>query len=185
MSCAESRSEGAGDASGATPPEEVRQRLLAAREERDLLIRGLAAQAPGALVVISMRIPGPEKDRPEFGDVIERAIRMLFGLVPGAEVIDEGTGHLGPYVAIACPESPAETKRQALHVEETVRGGPLLDIDVHDVKGRAFSREKLGLAPRRCLICDEAAFDCIRAGRHTPGELEEAVRALILLARSG
>jgi phosphoribosyl-dephospho-CoA transferase len=44
---------------------------------------------------------------------------------------------------------------------------------------------KLGLAPRRCLVCAEPALECIRVGRHTPEELEEAVRGLIARARSG
>jgi holo-ACP synthase len=171
--------------SGAPPPEDVRTRLLAAREERELLIRGLAAQSPGSLAFISTGVPGADKNRPGLKDLIERAIRMIFGLIPGAEVVEEGSGDLGPYAAITCPESPATTKRAAVEVEQTVRGGRLLDIDVHDVKGRAFGRDKLGLAPRRCLVCDGAAFDCIRAGKHTAEELEEAVRALVLRARSG
>jgi holo-ACP synthase CitX len=159
--------------------------ILAAREAQELLVRGLAAQVPGALAFVTTNIPGAEKNRPGLGELVERAIEMLSELIVGCEVIDEGSGRLGPYAGIACPDSPAAVKRAAVLVEGAVRGGRLLDVDVYDAKGRAYSRVKLGLAPRRCLVCAEPALECIRVGRHTPEELEEAVRGLIARARSG
>lgn len=184
MSYEESRTE-EGGTPGAGGLADRRRAILAAREERERLIRGLAAQVPGSLVLVTTNIPGAEKDRPGLGDLVERAIAMLDRLVPGCEVIDEGSDALGPYAGIACPESPSAVKRAAVEIEEAVRGGRLLDVDVYDAKGRAYGRAKVGLEPRRCLLCDEPAFDCIRANRHSAAELEESVRVLIARAQSG
>jgi holo-ACP synthase len=173
------------DVSGTEDPAARGAEILAAREARERLIRGLAAQVPGSLAFVTTNIPGAEKCRFGLQDLVERAIAMLGDLIAGCEVIDEGSGPLGPHAGIACPDSSVAVKRAAVQIEDSVRGGRLLDVDVYDVKGRAFGRAKLGLAPRGCIVCAEPAFDCIRVGRHTPEELEEAVRELIARAQAG
>jgi triphosphoribosyl-dephospho-CoA synthase len=64
-------------------------------------------------------------------------------------------------------------------MEEAFAAGRLLDVDVYDAAGRQVDRRSIGLPPRLCLACDQPAVDCIRAGRHSPGELAAAVSRLL------
>ncbi len=52
-------------------------------------------------------------------------------------------------------------------------------MDVFDRDGRPVGRRSLDLPARRCLVCREAAVDCIRAARHDSAELAASVARLL------
>ncbi|HBC0167192.1 TPA: citrate lyase holo-[acyl-carrier protein] synthase, partial [Salmonella enterica subsp. indica] len=49
-----------------------------------------------------------------------------------------------------------------------------------DSEGTGISRRTLGLPPRQCLICQDAAHLCARARRHTPELLLEEIAKRIV-----
>ncbi|MDM7914638.1 MAG: citrate lyase holo-[acyl-carrier protein] synthase [Candidatus Eisenbacteria bacterium] len=164
-----------------------RSDLLAAREEQESRIRLLVARScdgSTSLVYITTNVPGPEKDRQELGGLMAQAVQRLLERFDGGRAVDTGRGPLGPYAAVACPGDPSLVKRAAVEIEGTLPGGRLLDLDVYDRKGRALDRTALALPQRSCLVCREPARECIRAGRHSPEQLEEAVRELLARFRS-
>jgi holo-ACP synthase CitX len=58
----------------------------------------------------------------------------------------------------------------------------VLDIDVITAAG-PISRRDIGLEPRRCLLCAGDAKTCARERKHSPEELRERVRQLLVLFR--
>lgn len=61
-------------------------------------------------------------------------------------------------------------KREAVAIENGSRLGRLFDIDVLTKNG-GISRQRLGAAPRTCLLCGEDAKVCARGQRHSMEEL--------------
>ena len=59
-----------------------------------------------------------------------------------------------------------QAKRRCLTIEERDPAARLVDLDVYDRDGAQLGRAQLGLPTRRCLICGEAAVDCMREKRH-------------------
>ncbi|MDD7202562.1 MAG: citrate lyase holo-[acyl-carrier protein] synthase [Spirochaetales bacterium] len=57
--------------------------------------------------------------------------------------------------------------------------GRWVDLDVRTSDLSAVSRTQLGLAERRCIICDRPAKECARSRRHPVEELYQVtMRAL-------
>jgi holo-ACP synthase CitX len=163
------------------------QALLRAREERAFIQKFLLDIASGSSCVaqISLNIPGwPKK--------IDGCDRLL---IHGEELFREELASLnetrtvsrvllsndaGRAVIYALAErdkwneSTAEQlKMKSITIEES-EWGRALDIDIITRRGQ-ISRSRLGLAPRKCLLCAENAKICAREGRHSAEELREAV----------
>jgi holo-ACP synthase CitX len=171
--------------------EYLRRQLLEARDARAAGIARLAAALPPghALVFLSLNVPGPHKDSPQLDSVFRKAgargreAGRLSALAsreePALRRASEGRDALGPWAAFGVAGEPAEIKRRCVSLEEAMVAGRLVDLDVFDRQGLAVDRRALGLAPRRCLVCGEAAVDCIRVRRHAPEDLDAAVERLL------
>ncbi len=75
--------------------------------------------------------------------------------------------------------TPEETKRIACGIEDTHPLGRLFDIDVIDPQGMPLSRTTLGIAPRKCLMCDNDARVCMRSGAHSYTDLRAHIASMI------
>lgn len=64
-----------------------------------------------------------------------------------------------------------EIKRHMAEIEDSFPMGRLFDIDVMSASVPGISREKLGLAPRECLLCGKNAALCARSRAHGLGSL--------------
>ena len=71
-----------------------------------------------------------------------------------------------------------EAQAIAAELEETHPLGRLMDIDVVGAEG-PVSRADIGLAPRRCLLCERDARYCMRAKSHTREELLSRIEEIV------
>lgn len=72
-----------------------------------------------------------------------------------------------------------DVKLQCCAIEDTHPWGRLMDIDVlerSDCGPVPVSRTSVGRPPRRCIVCDRPARECIRARSHTTEQLQERIK---------
>ncbi|MDR3669813.1 MAG: triphosphoribosyl-dephospho-CoA synthase [Holophaga sp.] len=157
---------------------ELRADLLAARDSRAELVRSALGRAPGPVLMISANLPGPDKFRPGTARLLGGALEQLRQTI-GLERLESASDRLGLFHLAGTAAAPQAAKRAALAIESASPSGRLLDLDVYGPDGVQLDRSALGLPPRPCLVCAEPARDCIRLGRHDPGELEARVEAML------
>ncbi|MGL6314211.1 citrate lyase holo-[acyl-carrier protein] synthase [Vibrio sp. WXL103] len=76
-------------------------------------------------------------------------------------------------------DSARSLKEVMVTIEDTHPLGRLFDIDVLDKQGRGISRETLGLARRKCLLCDAEAKVCARSRAHHLDQLKDKMCEMI------
>jgi triphosphoribosyl-dephospho-CoA synthase len=180
------------------PLEVLQRQLLAARDARANTIARLASRVPegGALLFLSLNASGVVKRSPLLDRLFGR-VRGLLAVPAGGGGPDrgaagprvgafelrgdsaEGCDALGRWLAVTGSGDAVEIKRRSVHLEETLPGGRLVDLDVYTGQAEPVSRVAIELPPRRCLACSDAAVNCIRAGRHTAADLARAVGELL------
>ncbi len=153
--------------------------ILKSREERGAFQKKVIDKYGHSLISFILNIPGPIKDRPEYRriheigmDAILGELRSLHSHIDYSERIDKNTGSEG-YISLDM--DPSDLKKIAIGLEEDHLLGRLFDIDVFDKDHNQISRRDLGFSPRKCLICDEDAKVCARAGTHTLEELLDRI----------
>ncbi|MBR5517261.1 MAG: citrate lyase holo-[Firmicutes bacterium] len=153
--------------------------LLDSREERVWLQQKLLEEYGNVLVSVTLNIPGPVKDKPEYRKVMTWGMNQLVDKfadeVLYSEIKFPKTGAEG-YICLGNLDV-LEAKKIAVSLEEREAKARLLDIDVM-TKERTVSRHELGLAPRKCLICQETAKICARSQKHSMEELLAKVEEL-------
>ena len=160
---------------------EQREAVLAARDARHAaLLRHLGADA--AVLAVSLAIPGAVKAPPGALALFAWALREVELAVRGARLLQASDDALGPFALLAAPGAPAEVKARCLGIEASRPAARLLDLDVYSPDGGSCDRASLDLPPRTCLVCDRAAHECSRAGRHAPAEVVARARELLATA---
>ena len=157
--------------------------LLQSRDERFARQVALTERFPGrTLVCMTVVLPGPVKRDARSLAVAEAgvsAVRQALSPVH-EELRDLETGYEGYFVV----DGPLlEVKRTCCRIEDTHPLGRLLDLDVLEpVAGGVapVGRDRVGLEPRRCLLCDRPARECMRAHTHTYEELLRRIDGIIL-----
>ena len=85
---------------------------------------------------------------------------------------------LGPWDLWTSYDSPRLLKQLGLLIEEGSSQGQLVDVDVYSQDG-PVSRSLLGLKPRRCIVCGEAAAVCSGRSVHAPSIVHAAFLSLL------
>lgn len=154
------------------------QELLDSRDRRARRQGELLSQFPGrALLCLTVQLPGPEKRNAlslKIARAGVKAIGKRFNPV-FKETNDLETGFEGFFIVDG---QPLEVKRAAAELEDTHPLGRLMDLDVIGPEG-PIGRADIGLAERRCLICENPARYCMRAGSHTQDELMVKIKQLV------
>jgi holo-ACP synthase len=188
----------------------VRSALLAARDARQARLDSFLARSGGSgcVVAVSTVIPGADKRLPGTELIVGAALAQIrasgradgsrdrvtspqadFTNSPATMFVareDHGEDILDEYAFFNESVDARCMKERCVALESTLPWGRLLDLDVYDAGGRAVTRQALGLPQRMCLVCDEAARDCMRLGRHSDAELRDRVTALLrLLHKAG
>ncbi len=170
--------------------------LLDSRENRVNHQKELLEQFSGSVLVsMTLNIPGPVKDRPEYRKALETGLHRLKAMCKEKTFLHEETRMLptGPegYLVITgtAPDVATlavEIKKAAIAAEEADALGRLFDMDVlvisddanPDKDGRfsltdirSISRSQLGAEPRKCLLCGEDAKACARSRAHSMNQL--------------
>jgi len=162
------------------------EEVLANRERRVLRQRAVLEAHAAPVISLSLVIPGPTKDSPEARQVMSAVLGALDALLGsrGWPVVSRELwlDPTGPEALLAVDADALELKGALVHLEETHPLGRLWDLDVICPERGSISRRLLGLEPRRCLLCGEAAHACARSRAHSLDELQEAIRKLLTQA---
>lgn len=155
--------------------------LLDSREQRVWHQQDLLEKYGGALISVTLNIPGPNKDREEYRKVMDWGMEQLLEELENvafSEVKYLKTGAEG-YISVQNMDA-IELKKFAIKHETLEPKSRLLDIDVMTQKG-GISRSALGVEPRKCLLCEENAKACARSQKHSMEELLKRVDLLCKL----
>ena len=148
------------------------------------------------LVSMTLNIPGPVKDRPEYRRALETGLHRLKAMLHSESILYEEFRPLitGPEGYMVIAEDPMEIKKAAVAAEEADALGRLFDMDVLVINDTAkadnaghfsltditsMSRSQLGAAPRKCLLCGEDAKACARSRAHTMDDLLKKINEIL------
>ena len=158
------------------------EQLLKSRDERCARQAALMQAWPGrTLVCLTVVLPGPVKRDARSLKVAEAAVKAVReGLHPVfQEQYDLETGFEGYFIV----DGPLlEVKKACCRIEDGHPFGRLMDLDVLEPVGETVvpvSRERVGEPPRRCLLCDRPARECMRAHTHTICEIIQIIDKIL------
>lgn len=162
-----------------TPQPVSLEQMLQARERRAADQQAALRRYARPVVSLSLVTPGPLKDgstpRLIFAaalDALDAAFaRLDIPLLASCRSL-AATGPEALYV-VAAPA--AAVKRHLIALETAHPLGRLWDIDVICPQAGSLTRRGLGLPPRPCLLCGEAAHACARSRRHSPASLQAVI----------
>jgi len=162
--------------------------VLRARDQRVALQRWLLAGYGLPVLSLTLVSPGPLKDSPGRRLLLDMAEKALSDEIRTAgwtvQQHSRTDGIAGPEALWVVEAPPDRLKRLAILIEDSRPWGRLLDADiiVADASGGPvpLSRQTLGSAPRRCLLCGATAKACMNARRHPPAAVAARAAELIL-----
>lgn len=159
------------------------EQMLTAREDRVRSQQAALAAHGLPLLSLTLVAPGPVKDSAALREVFCVALEQLEATcrehgwrVAACRAWRQVTGC---EALLAVAADARALKCAAVALEDTHALGRLWDLDVIGPDGRSLSRSTLGLAPRRCLVCDEAAHACARSRAHPLEQLQAAMARLL------
>lgn len=157
--------------------------MLNAREARCRLQQRLLNAHQKPLICLTLNIPGPVKILPGIPEAFETGRGRIESVLSEnqiptlrSEAVREKTGYEAFYCVDVLPET---AKKLMIALEDQDRLGRLFDIDVLRADGTKVSREELGFAPRRCLLCGQPAHVCSRSRAHSVAELTEEITRIL------
>lgn len=162
--------------------------VLARREARAARHAELLAERHMPLVSATVVCPGEDKNPRWVADVMaeaERALTEQVREVQGWPVWwhERHDGPTGPELLLAVDADPAELKRVMVVLEEQHPWGRVWDLDVvsedGDDRPLVLTREAVGRAPRRCLLCERPSPACARSRRHSVAQLQAAIARVV------
>lgn len=154
------------------------EQLLESRDARARHQHDLLGDKPGrSIVCLTVQLPGPEKRNSISSTIAAAGIAALRETFPGVEP-EQRDLETGFEAYLCLSGSASELKRICCGIEDSHPLGRLMDIDVIGPEG-PVSRESVGFAPRRCLLCDKHARLCMRAHTHTQAELLRKIELMV------
>lgn len=155
--------------------------VLDFRDKKQSLRQRLQGRCGGAVVSLSVNMPGPEK-RGLIPDaffhegvfVLTAALEEAGGAVTAEILLHEGG--CAAVFAAGDLEAP-RLKALCCAIEEGHPLGRLWDIDIW-LGDEQLGRQQLGLQPRPCLICGEEAKLCARRRSHSIPALRERIEEI-------
>lgn len=161
------------------------EQLLKSRDERAVRQKDWITAHPSlTLVCLTVILPGPVKRDSRSLRVARagvEAIREALSPVK-EECLDLVTGFEGYFLVEG---TIAEVKEACCRIEDGHPLGRLMDIDVLRLGEYGIvpvSRSEAHLTPRRCLICDLPARECMRARNHSREELLQKIDEILSFA---
>lgn len=160
------------------PSQVTLEQVLAARDARAARQQAMRATHNLPLVSLTLVSPGPVKNGLLQRRVMQEALNQLEDCLraEGWPILEHAVLWLptGPEALYAVKVDALELKAALVELESRHPLGRLWDLDVIGAQG-SLSRRALGMAPRTCLVCDEAAHACARAQRHSLDSLMAAI----------
>jgi len=152
--------------------------VLEARDKRVHLIDQLIKSK---CVILSLRInyPGYNKDHlitRKIIEVMDNQIENQFE-IEYKHFLNDGEGYVVVYILSST--NPIKIKKLAIDLEEHHPLGRLVDIDVYYESIKSISRKDLNMNSRKCFLCNQDAFICIRYQSHTQEELVSYIKRVV------
>ena len=158
------------------------EQLLEARDRRYEKQLALVKEWPDkTLVSMTVVLPGPVKRDARSLKVAEAGVKAVQDVLSPVfrELYDRETGFEGYFIV----DGPLlDVKKACCEIENVHPYGRLMDLDVMEPTGDTVvpvSRERVGEEPRRCLLCDRPARECMRAHTHSFGEIVQTIDKII------
>jgi holo-ACP synthase len=159
------------------------EQILEARELRVARQRAALLRFAKPMASLTLVMPGAVKDGEMPRLILRTALAELDTLFSrlGKEVLwcTEALAPTGPEALYVVDMEAFALKRALVELEAAHPLGRLWDIDAICPRKGTIARRDLGLAPRRCLICDDAAHACARSRRHSLEELHAMIREMV------
>jgi len=158
------------------------EQLLGARDDRYARQLSLTQAWPDrTLVCLTVVLPGSVKRDARSLRVAEAAVEAVREVLAPTykELRDLETGYEGYFLVEG---ALLDVKKACCEIENEHPYGRLMDLDVLERVGDTVvpvSRERVGEQPRRCLLCDRPARECMRAHTHTPAEISAAIDRIL------
>ena len=154
--------------------------ILAARDKRAATQKRLLEAFGKPLICFTMNIAGPVKYSPQIEKAYGLGKELLLARLAPVHMEESisATGCEGFFVA----ELPAEElKAICVAIEDSQPLCRLFDMDVLSADGRKLSREDIGMAGRRCLLCDAPAHQCSSRRVHPVDQLQAETARLLAM----
>ena len=158
------------------------EQVLWSREKRVATQKELLEKYPGTLICFMLNIPGPEKVNELFEKVFYEGLEKIQNKLETEKISTEVrlvqeniTGYEGYLVVKA---DGCQVKKLMVALEET-KIGRLYDIDVLEKENTKISRKDLGFPERKCLLCNNPAYQCGRSRKHSIEELRKKIYGII------
>ncbi len=162
--------------------------VLERREARVVRRQRWLARFGRPLVSLTLVNPGPVKNTSIAHFVFGEGVAAIdWNLAAaGYTVLAKTNGHFvtGPEGMCVVDADAIALKRALIGLEDGHPLGRLWDADVIHASGASVSRRQLGMAPRTCLVCDQPAHACSRAGTHALADLQRAIKERVDAYRS-
>lgn len=163
--------------------EQTLKDILASREERVQYQQNLLNKySESSIVSYKLNIPGPIKYNSLIKEVFDEGLKSL-----KSKLMDDSIGivhdHIvyknsGPEYFAVIDISSSIIKKLTTKIEETHALGRIYDFDVLNSEGRQIERQEVGIAVRKCLLCDRNAFECGRSRNHEVSELIDKIESM-------
>ncbi|NCB31682.1 MAG: citrate lyase holo-[acyl-carrier protein] synthase [Clostridia bacterium] len=162
-------------------------KILAAREQRWNMRKKLAAACSGCVITMTLCLPLTYRTSGEFLAMFHKMSKVLIPFLHQrgitADFADMQNGADGPALFFTSSFPASLVKAACVQAEENLPGGRMLDIDVMEKSGKPIGRKELGLAPRACFVCGEAAHLCMAGARHRAEELAVQIEKMAAALR--
>jgi len=159
------------------------EQMLEARELRAVRQAAALVRFKRPIVSVTVVTPGPVKDGPLPRHVLTQALAeidavcgALYWPILSRTVIEQATG---PEALFVVGADARLLKAETVELEDKHPLGRLWDLDVIAPGLRSLSRKDFGFKARRCLACDQPAFECGRSRRHPLNELWTTIETIV------
>jgi holo-ACP synthase CitX len=158
------------------------EQLLGARDARYARQCSLTeAWSDRTLVCLTVVLPGPVKRDARSLKVAKAAVEAVREVLSPTykELRDLETGYEGYFLVDG---ELLDVKKACCGIENGHPYGRLMDLDVLERVGDTVvpvSRDRVGEPPRRCLLCDRPARECMRAHAHSFGEIVQTIDKIL------
>lgn len=148
--------------------------ILAARE-REIQNLQKVMKEDNIYLTLKANVPGEVKRTDISVFLIKLARQRIYRTfhVTSEEFFDDFDGFY--YIFAIEEKSRLEVKRQAIAIEEKDIVGRYIDIDVFQNETKSLSRGDLNIKSRKCFICDNNPYICMRNQAHTLEEIKNKI----------
>jgi len=162
------------------------KKILKAREARYLFRCNLQQEYKLPVVVITLNIPGPDKNNQLINKVFPKIIAEItemfleINIIIRQKIIRSSAAGPEAFLGLEFKGDCYNLKRELIKIEQSHYLGRLLDLDLYKSNGRAVSRKSIARKERQCLLCEANARTCIIEKRHSSAELKQKIKTMIL-----